>query len=222
MLTLPQVTLWTCVCSTDVKYYIRVLAVLRYCQKLVKFGRTILFAHLPLPEGGKFDGDLIQIPHMGLEQYGIWTNRCLAPYINTTHAMQVHEDGFLTNPELWKDEFLDYDYLGAPWSDGVVGNGGFCLQSKKMLNEIQKLPFAERLTKPYDSQNYLPSDVFACRAHRKELESKRIKFAPRHLAMEFSTEQIGSGKWPSVGFHGRKTPRYWTGWQSVLASEAKQ
>jgi hypothetical protein len=41
-------------------------------------------------------------------------------------------------------EFLEYDYVGAPWRDGEVGNGGFSLRRKsKMLEIIEKVPYVD-------------------------------------------------------------------------------
>lgn len=39
------------------------------------------------------------------------------------------------------DQFLKYDYAGAPWNDGNVGNGGFSLRRKsKMLEVLRGCP----------------------------------------------------------------------------------
>lgn len=38
--------------------------------------------------------------------------------------------------------FINYDYVGAPWNNGGVGNGGLSLRRKsKMLEVIQKCPY---------------------------------------------------------------------------------
>ena len=34
------------------------------------------------------------------------------------------------------DDFLDYDYVGAPWQDGVIGNGGLSLRKKSIMLQI--------------------------------------------------------------------------------------
>ena len=39
----------------------------------------------------------------------------LGDHIHTDYAMSVHADGFIVHPEMWRDEFLKYDYIGAPW-----------------------------------------------------------------------------------------------------------
>lgn len=48
--------------------------------------------------------------------------------INTEFYLSIHDDGFIINPHLWDDNFLNYDYIGAPWKNygqrNRVGNGG--------------------------------------------------------------------------------------------------
>ncbi len=39
----------------------------------------------------------------------------LPKHIDTEFALLIHDNGFVVNPESWKDEFLNYDYIGAPW-----------------------------------------------------------------------------------------------------------
>jgi hypothetical protein len=44
-----------------------------------------------------------------------WLELCCRTRYDTEFAILVHEDGFIVNPECWSDEFLKYDYIGAPW-----------------------------------------------------------------------------------------------------------
>src|SRR4051812_12647738 len=39
----------------------------------------------------------------------------LPKYIQTSHALLIHLDGYPINPHLWNPEWLHYDYIGAPW-----------------------------------------------------------------------------------------------------------
>ena len=53
----------------------------------------------------------------------------------------IQHDGFILNHKAWDNEFLNYDYIGAPvyWMGNKlieVGNGGFSLRSKKLLKII--------------------------------------------------------------------------------------
>ena len=224
MLNLSQVTLWACVFSENAEYLDRTCRVIEYCRRLCTFGETILFSHLwppHVPHNGQIvTCRMVQIPKMDLDNFNIFVNRIVPEFIKTDYAMQVHEDGFILEPDLWHPDFLKYDYIGAPWRDGVVGNQGFALESKKLLQAKAKLPFSERLPKPYDGQNHFPSDVFICRTHRAALESDGVRFAPRDLAMRFSTEQIGQN-FRSFGFHGRaiNPTSYRIGWNKIAASE---
>lgn len=115
-------------------------------------------------------------------------------HVKTPFALVIQYDGYVLRPDLWTDEFLAYDYIGAPWPPKMhytkegeevrVGNGGFSLRSKKLMdafNEL-KLPFTDNGT------GFFHEDGQICNYHRKTLEDYGIKFAPVELAARFSTE----------------------------------
>jgi len=55
--------------------------------------------------------------------------------------------------------FLEYDYVGAPWKNGRVGNGGLSLRKKsKMLEIIQKKPYTNRQEDEYFSL-HIPDSI---------------------------------------------------------------
>ena len=62
---------------------------------------------------------------MDLEGYSEFVIRELHKYVDTSHCLLVQWDGYVLNPKSWLPQFLDYDYIGAPWNGNVVGNGGF-------------------------------------------------------------------------------------------------
>jgi hypothetical protein len=138
-------------------------------------------------------------------QWNILVNKTIPEFLKGDFAMSVHEDGFPIRPELWDDHFLDYDYIGAPWKDGVVGNGGFNIESQKLLQLKVKMPFC-----PIPPG---PSDYWVCRDNRYFLEQQGIRFAPAEVALKFSTEKVG-GENPSFGFHGR-SDKYGKGWERI-------
>jgi hypothetical protein len=94
------------------------------------------------------------------------------------HVLVVQRDGVVANPDAWEPGFLDYDYVGAPWPDGVVGNGGFSLRSARLLAALPELGPCQG-----------PEDEHICRVHRAELESMGMRFAPREVAARFSWER---------------------------------
>lgn len=126
----------------------------------------------------------------------------LTKHVDTDYCLLIHADSWVLRPDLWTDEFLQYDYIGAPWPEGSqpvrVGNGGFSLRSKKLLdafNEL-KLPFTDNGT------GFFNEDGQICVYHRKTLEDAGIKFAPVELASKFSRElHCHDSEKETFGFH---------------------
>lgn len=122
--------------------------------------------------------------------YDLWR------YVTTDFALLIHADGYVTDPQAWRDEFLLYDYVGAPWplpTDDYsyrtpsgelvrVGNS-VSLRSKQLLG----LPYL--LDLPWQSfYGNTNEDGFLC-VHNKELFEKHgIKYAPLDVAKYFSKE----------------------------------
>ena len=85
--------------------------------------------------------------------YNYYVIYCLHNHVETSHCLLVQPDGFVLFPDKWDDEWLKYDYIGAPWplvkdsyidpfgNQHQVGNGGFSLRSKKLLEVPQRLKF---------------------------------------------------------------------------------
>jgi len=138
----------------------------------------------------------------------------LYQYIDTSHMLFIHPDGFILNPDAWNDEWLEYDYIGAPWwfnDDINVGNGGFTLRSLKFL----KTTALDENIKPIYGQGknviyngFTPEDCLLCRHYGPYLKSIGIKFAPEEVAMRFSIEpnaKYGSVWKDQFGFHNLHT-----------------
>ena len=127
--------------------------------------------------------------------------------IKTDFVMTVQSDGFIINPNLWQNKFLEYDYIGAPWPwHGVCGNGGFSLRSKKFLQTSSKLKYISY----HEEYGICPEDNFMCLAkyNREFFLKEGVKFAEPNIAIQFSFEHpISSshnqGPDSSFGFHGK-------------------
>lgn len=104
-------------------------------------------------------------------------------HITTSHVLIFQHDGYVHNWKAWDNDWLQYDYIGAPWwyNDGMdVGNGGFSLRSKRLMEIIATDPNITELH---------PEDHVICRTYRKYLENTyAIKFAPLEVAEMFSYE----------------------------------
>lgn len=128
-------------------------------------------------------------------EYSQFLVKRLADYISTSHVLIVQWDGYIIKPSAWTDEFLEYDYIGATWEfhndDFRVGNGGFSLRSKRLLEALQDPEISE----------YHPEDEIICRRYRPFLEQRYgIRFAPESLARRFSFETSIPKELP-FGFH---------------------
>lgn len=117
-------------------------------------------------------------------------------HVNTPYAMLIHADGYVINPESWRPEFLDYDYIGAPWplpTDDYsyrdpygnivrVGNS-VSLRSYDMLYLPTHLGLDWKSY--YGNTN---EDGYLCCHNRNILEQHGMKFAPLDVAKYFSRE----------------------------------
>jgi hypothetical protein len=127
--------------------------------------------------------------------------------IETDFALMMEWDGGIRDPEKWKPEFFDYDYIGAPWNirrGGAydVGNGGFTLISKKFGHFICE-----------NSKDYPAcTDMDVCRNYRQFYDEAGFKWPDRNIASYFSWE-LGPRNPDHFGFHGAFT------WGEVLPKE---
>jgi hypothetical protein len=139
-------------------------------------------------------------PVSGMSEYNTVMIKEVAEHINTAQTIYVQWDGIANDKTQWTDDFLNYDYIGAPWpwepEGRNVGNGGFSLRSKRLLDacmDDQIQLSAER--------GMIAEDAVICVDNRKFLEDTyNIKFAPTNIARQFSFE-LGQHL-PSFGFHG--------------------
>lgn len=128
----------------------------------------------------------------------------LVDYIDTEFCITVQWDGFGVNRDKWSDDFLRYDYCGAPWPDTMnrarVGNGGCSIRSHRWLKATSRLPDPKGANE----------DDWTCRIMRPDLLKAGLKIAPLDVAARFSIEHP-IPEWPARtvsetwGFHGNFT-----------------
>ena len=125
-------------------------------------------------------------------EYSHFMIKQVGEYFSGNHVLIVQWDGFVTDARQWDPRFLEYDYIGAPWKDGSVGNGGFSLRSRRLMDALQATPTPETH----------PEDYCICERYRAELEARSgIRFAPLEVARKFSWEAPDPGH-PTFGLHG--------------------
>jgi hypothetical protein len=173
-----------------------------FCHKLAKFSIEKTLQNIDCKEVITFsDKEIIQgaklIPikkSITVHDYSQIMLKHLWLHIETDHVLVIQWDGMAVDKNQWDDEYLKYDYIGSPWGNGQVGNGGFSLRSRRLLDALR------------DNQIQLGGtsgdleDTAICNEYRNLLETKGIQYAPIELANKFSIEHGHYG--PTFGFHG--------------------
>jgi hypothetical protein len=191
-LSLPTVTL----CAVTSVNLPATVAALRACLKQIDFAECLLFTDEMIPS---VDSAIRVIPIPRIRASRGYSEFLLGDFVDhlrTDHCLIVQWDGFVLDSKLWRPEFLSYDYIGAPWphfgDEHDVGNGGFSLRSRKLLEACRDPKF----------RACHPEDLAICRTNRSLLESEHgIRFADRGVAESFAFERKVPGS-PTFGFHG--------------------
>ncbi|MCR6479460.1 hypothetical protein NU688_25100 [Variovorax sp. ZS18.2.2] len=110
----------------------------------------------------------VPIASLNYHEYGWFMMFALWRVVQTEFALVVQEDGWVVNADNWRDEFLDFDYIGAPihlakidtpegtywrnrfeWADELqkpghvvtpIQNGGFSLRSRRFMRALVDHP----------------------------------------------------------------------------------
>jgi Protein of unknown function (DUF5672) len=177
MLKLPDVTL---IALTNKNIPEHEYAIERSCEG-IEFGAVKLIVDYKCTSIDEWNRKII---------YELWK------YVNTSHALLIHADGYVINPELWNPDWLNYDYIGAPWplpTDDFsyrtptgelirVGNS-VSLRSKELMQAPWLYNFEWKSY--YGNTN---EDGFLCVHNKDRLEELGCVFAPIDVAKHFSKE----------------------------------
>ena len=180
------------------------ISALEYSMQNIDFPIVKLITHekpANLPEKIKFE----QCRRLkSSKEYSFYVIYDLHNHIETDYCLLIQWDGFVINPLQWNNNFLEWDYIGAPWpikADAYidpfgnhirVGNGGFTLRSKNLLDlpKYEHIPFEVNqgdFYKHMDAGSY-NEDGNICVHNRHIFEKHGIKFAPIDIAAKFSQE----------------------------------
>ena len=215
-LKLPNVTLLAATSSEMDEAQVS----MRISLQNIEFGAAKLLC-TTAPKQKYPDIEYVSIPPLNsVDDYNEIIFQDLHKYFETSHCLIVQSDSFVVNSNLWKEEFLVFDYIGAPWSNKIqlnpnlvlhlekntVGNGGFSLRSHKLAETSAKINF-NSLKFPLKSE-----DIIICHYLYKEMLNNSIRFAPPELAAQFSMENVnhlyGQDVNSVFGFHGKHLREY--------------
>ncbi len=192
MIALPEVTL-VCVDNRTPQLALRSI---ERCTSAIGFGAVKLFTDPALTRAALPGVTVIGLQIASVADYSHFMLRALAPHVSTSHCLVVQWDSWVLDPGAWDPAFLHWDYIGAPLRgiDGAraVGNGGFSLRSRRLLDALAAPGMAVRH----------PEDICICHDNRERLEGTHgIRFAPVEVARRFAFERLPPPG-PTFGFHG--------------------
>lgn len=169
----------------------------------------VLFSSSPPPSF--YNGAWMQIPALTRADFQIFYMKVAPAVLRSDWLMHVGDDGFILNSSCWSPEFLKWDYIGAPWDNGMVGNDGFSLQSRYFYERCLMLPAMD---------GSVNGDWWACVVNREHFEKVGVSFAPSDVAAKFSCETLDVD-FPTFGFHGKHHDerRYNEGWAKLKEYE---
>lgn len=178
-----------------------------YSQSGIKFADSKLITPVKpssLPSSIKWEASPpLRLRSKGIDDYSKYFIYDIWKHVETEYCLVIQADGYVINPNKWRNDFLEFDYIGAPWpsvknsyldpfgNSQRVGNGGFSLRSKKLLETPKFIDIPWDVNKPpYKHMNAesLAEDGNIC-VHNKHLyQSNGCQFAPVEVAVNFSQE----------------------------------
>ena len=176
--SLPNVTL----IGVETRAHELAAAALADTASRANFGDVIVYSDRPLNVPGARH---IAIPdYQDKIAFGRFYYTEAAQAATTSHVLLTEWDAGLNDPTIWSDEFLQYDYIGAPWpwleTNGLsVGNGGFSLWSKRLCDFV------------YANQHrwLIATDVHISQHFRRAIAKEGdFRWAPHDVALRFAYE----------------------------------
>lgn len=190
MLKLPNVTLAALACT----HIYETVQAMKYSMKGVEFGDAVFISHKKpfyLPGNIRYEHTS---RNKNMNEFSYKVMYEMHKYIKTGFMLLVHYDGFVINPDMWRDEFTNYDYVGSPWPElksfkDINGNicrvgNGVSLRSKRLTELLSKagIPFEPDIRGSYNE------DLLICIKYKHIFEAAGLKFAPVEVAKHFGRE----------------------------------
>lgn len=222
------------VTSTDDEYFDLTLKSLIVTLQSIKPEATLIVCPLgtkKIPEKfiTKYNMRQLLLNEVELYSYSYFllrylNNILLNNFSSDVSHLLVHQwDSCIIRPDLWTDEFLNYDYIGAPWpfflnydipkgNNILIGNGGFSIRSRAFLSYSGLLETPQKSNDISDNE-----DILSCVKYQNLAKSyigRDLIFPSLDLARRFSIErQFPKGEYfhkyedlssyNSFGFHGK-------------------
>ena len=192
---------------------------INYSCKDIEWGAAKFLGSKGRPEGLREEVTYEETyPIQNINDFNYYCIYNLGNHVETSHALLIHPDGYVIRPWLWDNAWLEYDYIGAPWRDDPnafldpwgrnqrVGNGGFSLRSKRLLDVPKnvEVPWEVNEGDFYKHMNagLYNEDGNICVHNKHIFEAQGCKYAPVEVASKFSREDfLPDSEQETFGFH---------------------
>jgi hypothetical protein len=228
MITLSDVTL-VCISSIRIE---ECLSAINKCTNYCNFYDAKFITDKLIKETSDLKVEKCE-PLTSLQQYSDFILTKLHNYVDSSHCLLIQDHAFISNPNVWTNEFLKYDYIGSPWPLYIINQLmlnlriGFDLHGQPLncnLNLDNYNPHnyrvgngafslrSKKLLKAISTfENKYPDkpeDNIICIYEKNTLESNSFKIAPIDVAAAFSVEMPTeynphADNSITFGFHGR-------------------
>ena len=147
----------------------------------IEFGDAVIFSDEPIEVAGARWVKVPKWPNIGECSHFMWYE--LPDHIETKWAINIQWDSWIVDVGCWTDEFLQYDYVGAPWwyDDNLNVGNGCALRSRSLMRFLQT-------NKEQFPLSVSQEDHLIGRIYRPALEKSGFRWAPETLASQFSLE----------------------------------
>jgi hypothetical protein len=164
----------------------------------VPFKHAMVFSDQDFLPGAKH----VKIEHGNMESYCNLLLKGMLEHVETEFVIFQQWDAMIHDGSKWQDYFLLNDYIGATWPwrphGQNVGNGGFSLRSRRLLEALQA-PHIQLV--PTDPEHGIQEDNYIAIKHRPWLEQQGIRFALAPVANQFSIE-LAPEAYGAMAHHG--------------------
>jgi hypothetical protein len=182
-LKLPSVSLVMC----ETRAHELALLAVQSCVEKVDFAEVFIFTDRPLtfsPLTHVCNPTIITIDDFPSKlDWCRWMWFGVPKYVKTSHSLLIQWDSWIWDVDMWRDDFLDWDFIGACWwyETKNVGNTGFALKSSRLARYISANRDKYPCTKTIE-------DDLLCRTYRPMLEERGFMWAPERVAYDFAYE----------------------------------
>ena len=189
-LKLPNVTIAALACENIYE----TIQALKYSMKRIEFGDAVLVSWKKpfyLPKNIRFE---YTGKNKTIDEFNYKIIYEMYKYIRTDFMLLIHYDGFVINTLSWQNDFLNYDYIGAPWPKNkylLDANGNICRVGNGVsLRSRRLMELPSKLNLPFEPafKGLHNEDLFICVKNKHIFEQNGIKFAPLETAKYFSRE----------------------------------